>query len=128
MEDERTLHPRVQVPPTDTAPLAALLQERPRARVQLLNAFRTLRGKPLAALSAAGARFEVATLEGVEGIAKLLVDTDLDRVCFGSHAPFFYFESAALKLKESLLSAAQLRAIAADNARWLLPPGSDRRP
>lgn len=128
MEDERTLHPRVQVPPTDSTPLAALLRERPRARVQLLNAFRTLRGKPLALLSAAGVRFEIATLEGVEGITKLLVETDLDRVCFGSHAPFFYFEAAALKLKESVLNATQLSAIAAANARWLIPDGSDKRP
>jgi predicted TIM-barrel fold metal-dependent hydrolase len=128
MEDERTLHPRVLVPPTDTTPLAALLQARPRARVQLLNAFRTVRGKPLAALSTAGARFEIATLEGVEGITKLLVETEIARVCFGSHAPFFYFESAALKLKESVLSATQLRAIAADNARWLIPDGANKRP
>ncbi len=119
MEDERTLHPLVNVPPTDTAPLAALLKERSSARVQLLNAFRTLRGKPLVDLAAAGVRFEIAMLEGVEGITKLLAQIDLDRVCFGSHAPFFYFESAALKLKESVLTEAQLRAISTDNARRL---------
>ena len=120
MEDERTLHPLVNVPATDTAPLAALLHERPAARVQLLNAFRTLRGKPLVDLAAAGARFEIAMLEGVEGITKLLAQIEVDRLCFGSHAPFFYFESAALKLKESVLTAAQLRAISADNARRFL--------
>ena len=121
MEDERTLHPLVNVPPTDTAPLPALLQARPAARVQLLNAFRTLRGKPLVDLAAAGARFEIAMLEGVEGIAKLLAQIGLDRVCFGSHAPFFYLESAVLKLQESVLTAAQLRALSTDNARQLLP-------
>lgn len=120
MEDERTLHPLVNVPATDPAPLAALLRERPAARVQLLNAFRTLRGQPLAELAAAGVRFEIAMLEGVEGITKLRAQIDLGRVCFGSHAPFFYFESAALKLKESVLSEAQLRAISADNARRFL--------
>ncbi len=122
MEDERTLHPLVNVPATDTAPLTALLRDRPAARVQLLNAFRTLRGKPLIELAAAGARFEIAMLEGVEGITKLLAQIDLDRLCFGSHAPFFYFESAALKLKESVLSDHQLRAITVDNARRFLSP------
>jgi predicted TIM-barrel fold metal-dependent hydrolase len=120
MEDERTLHPLVNVPPTDTAPLAALLLRRPTARVQLLNAFRTLRGKPLVDLATAGARFEIAMLEGVEGITKLLAQIDVDRLCFGSHAPLFYFESAAFKLKESLLTESQLRAISVDNARRLL--------
>ena len=120
MEDERTLHPLVNVPPTDTAPLAALLPARPGARVQLLNAFRTLRGKPLTDLAAAGARFEIAMLEAVEGITKTLAQIDLDRVCFGSHAPFFYFESAALKLNESVLSEPQMRAICFENARHLL--------
>ncbi len=117
MEDERTLHPLVNVPATDSAPLPALLQTRPAARVQLLNAFRTVRGKPLLDLAAAGVRFEIATLEFVEGITKLLAQVDLDRVCFGSCAPFFYFESALLKLKESVLSEAQLRAITTGNAR-----------
>jgi predicted TIM-barrel fold metal-dependent hydrolase len=43
------------------------------------------------------------------------------RVLFGSYAPFFYFESALLKLKESPLSDEQLRAIRHDNAQLLLP-------
>ena len=120
MEDERTLHPLVQVPATDAAPLPALLRAQPAARVQVLNAFRTVRGKALVDLAAAGARFEIAMLEGVEGITRLLAQIEVDRVCFGSHAPFFYFESAALKMKESVLSAAQLHAISADNARSLL--------
>jgi predicted TIM-barrel fold metal-dependent hydrolase len=120
MEDERTLHPLVNVPATDAAPLPALLKARPAARVQLLNAFRTLRGQPLVDLAAAGARFEIAMLEGVEGITKLLAQIDLDRVCFGSHAPFFYFEAAALKLKESVLTDAQLRAVTSENVRQLL--------
>lgn len=120
MEDERTLHPLVTVAATDPAPLVGLLKDRPNTRVQLLNAFRTLRGKPLTDLAATGVRFEIAMLEGVEGITKLLAQIDPDRLCFGSHAPFFYFESAALKLKESVLTTAQLRAISWDNARRIL--------
>jgi len=44
----------------------------------------------------------------------------LERILFGSHAPFFYFAAAELKLKESALTAAQLRAIRYDNARRLM--------
>jgi len=120
MEDERTLHPLVNVPPADTAPLAALLQEFPRARVQLLNAFRTVRGAQLAALAKAGARFEIATLEGVAGIGRQLADFGTDRLCFGSGAPFFYLESALLKLKESPLNDSHLAALSSENARTFL--------
>lgn len=120
LEDERTQHPRLQVPPVDVPPLIGLLEKTPAVRVQLINAFRSLRGKPVLDLAAHGARFEIATLEGVEGIANLLAQIPNDRLCFGSHAPFFYFESAKLKLQESALSEVRMKAICADNARRLL--------
>jgi len=116
MEDERTLHPFVQVPPVDTAPLADLLKKTPGLRLQLLNTFRTLRGEPLLRLAAAGAHVEIATLEGVAGVANLLKQLPVERLLFGSHAPLFYFESAALKLKESVLTPDQDRAIRSSNA------------
>ncbi len=120
LEDERTQHPRLPVPPVDTLPLIGLLKETPAARVQLINAFRTLRGKPVLDLAAHGVRFEIATLEGVQGIASLLAQIPDDRLCFGSSAPFFYFESAKLKLRESVLSESQMKAICTGNARRLL--------
>ena len=120
LEDDRTQHLRLTVPPVDMLPLIGLLEKTPAARVHLLNAFRTLRGKPVLDLAAHGTRFEVATLEGVQGIANLLRQIPGDRLCFGSHAPFFYFESAKLKLQESVLSEAQMKAVCAGNARRLL--------
>lgn len=116
MEDERTQHPLVQVPPVDTAPLVDLLKRPLGLRLQLLNAFRTLRGEPLLRLAAAGAHFEIAMLEGVSGVANLLKQLPADRLLFGSHAPLFYFESAVLKLKESGLPPEQDRAVRSGNA------------
>ncbi len=120
MEDERTLHPLVQVPPVDTAPLVDLLKKLPKLRLQLLNAFRTVRAEPLLRLAAVGAHFEISMLEGVGGVANLASQIPVKQILFGSHAPFFYFESAVLKLKESVLTDAQLQAIREDNARRLL--------
>jgi hypothetical protein len=120
MEEERTLHPLVNVPATDCTALPALLARVPGARVQLLNAFRTQRGKPLAALAEAGVSFEIATLEGVAGIERILGELAGLKLLFGSHAPFFYFESAKLKLRESALSDAQMRAVSVENAAALL--------
>ena len=70
----------------------------------MLNAFRTLRGEPLLRLAAAGVHFDIAMLEGVGGVANLVKQLPVERVLFGSHSPLFYFESAALKLKESVLT------------------------
>lgn len=116
MEEERTIHPLVNVAPTDTTPLLDVLKTVPGSRVQLLNAFRTMKGEPALQLAAAGVVFEIATLEGVNGVGNLLEKFPLERLCFGSHAPFFYFESAPLKLQESELGAAQHRAIRTQNA------------
>lgn len=120
MEDERTIHPLVNVPPVDPAPLPELIKPFPQLRVQLLNAFRTLRGLPVKSLAARGIAFEIATLEGVEGLANLFAQVPAERICFGSYAPFFYFESVKLKLRESVLSNAQSQAIRSANARTLL--------
>ena len=121
MEDERTQHPLMRAPHVDVAPLVALLASRPDSRIVLLNWSRGVSGAPLAKLSAAPqVHFDIATLEGVGGVANLLKQVPADRVVFGSYAPFFYFESALLKLKESALSESQLTSIRADNARRLL--------
>lgn len=120
MEDERTLHPLVNVPPTDVAPLPAILQNLPRTRLQLLNVFRTVRGKLIQDLAAARVRFEIATLEGVAGIGNLLEQINESCLLFGSNAPFYYFESSQLKLQESPLNERQLHAIREGNARSFL--------
>ena len=121
MEDLRTQHPLVQVPDVDVAPLADQLKDRPRLRLVLLSALRTLRPATLAQLAAAGnVFFEIAMLEGVEGISRLLEHLPLERLLFGSHLPLFHLESAVLKLRESDLSQAQRDAILHENARRLL--------
>ena len=53
-EDDRTQSAIAKAPSADGTPLAAILKKHPKARVQLLNAFRTLRGKPVLDLAALG--------------------------------------------------------------------------
>jgi predicted TIM-barrel fold metal-dependent hydrolase len=122
MEDERTMHPLLRVEPADTTPLPHLVRETAGLRLVLLNALGTLRAQPLLRIIASGeVYFEISMLEGVGAVASLLSQMPVSRLLFGSHAPFFYFESALLKLKESPLSEEQLRAIRSANARRLLP-------
>ena len=121
MEDERTQHALMRVPHVDVTPLVTLLKSRPTLRVVVLNWSRGVNAALLVKLAAAGqAYFDIATLEGVGGVANLLKQVPVDRLVFGSYAPFFYLESALLKLKESELSEAQEKAIRTGNARRLL--------
>lgn len=121
MEDERMMHPLVRVPPVELGPLAPLVRKLSNLRLVLLNAMRTVREPALAALVRAGQVYvEIAMLEGVGGVERLLAALPADRVLFGSFSPMFYFEAAAGKLQESELTPHQRRAIAAGNARALL--------
>jgi predicted TIM-barrel fold metal-dependent hydrolase len=121
MEDERMMHPRLRVPPVDPSPLAELVARTPGTRLLLLNALAVLRGEKLAAVLRAGEVYvEISMLEGVGGIANALTSVPLERILFGSHAPFFYVESAILKVKESFLTELQTRAVQEGNARRLL--------
>ncbi len=123
MEDERTQHPLVRVPHVNVTPLITLLGTRPQLQVVLLNWFRAANAELLPKLARAGqVFFDIATAEGVGGVSNLLKQVPVERVLFGSHAPFFYFESAFLKLKESPLTDPELFAIQSGNARRLLLP------
>jgi len=121
MEDDRTQHPLLRVPPVDVTPLPQALEAVPEARVMLLNWQRTaLRGPALALLKNPRVLFDIAMLEGILGIETLLNELPPERIVFGSYAPVFYFESAKLKLQESELSEIQSKAITQGNAeRWL---------
>jgi uncharacterized protein len=121
MEDERMMHPRLRVEAVDTTPLLAIIKQTPGLRLVLLNALRTLRDQPLSDLVGGGeVSVDIAMLEGVAGVENLLRQISAERVLFGSHAPLFYFESAALKLKESVIQQPALERIRAGNARRIL--------
>ena len=121
MEDERTQHPLVRVPPVDLAPLAAAVKRVPAARVVLLNAVRGPRGGPLSLLAnTAQVSFDIATLEGAGGVANLIEQVPADRVLYGSHVPFFYPEAAVLKMAESRLAEDAARTVLSGNAEALL--------
>ena len=124
MEDERMMHPLLRVPPIDPSPLIEIVSHIPGLRLVLLNAMpvRNFRGETMQKLTKAGdVLVEIAMLEGMGGVNKLLKEVSVDRVLFGSNAPLFYFESAPLKLQESSLDDSKLRSIRSANARRLLP-------
>ena len=121
MEDIRTQHPLMRVPPVDVSALPQLIESEPGARLMLLNWTPSLRGQQLKPLVDKGTVcFDISMVEGIEGVARLLERVSPERVLFGSHYPFFYFEAALLKMKESGLPDDQQKAVFEGNARRML--------
>lgn len=127
MEDIRTQNPLVKIPPVDPGPLADLMKRSPNLRVQLLNAgyhggANTRHMGDISRLE--NLYYDFACQESVAGVAKLVAQTSPERVLFGSHYPFFYFESSFLKVYEAGLPAEQETAVLEGNARRLLGSGA----
>ncbi len=123
MEDPRMQHPLARVKDVDTAPLANLVTGCPGLQLMLLNAVQSVRGNALKKLVATNrVFFEIATLEGMAGIARTLKQMPLSLLLFGSHSPYFVIESALLKLRESPLTDAQKTAICNGNASRVAKP------
>ncbi len=121
MEDERTQHALHRVPHVDAKPLARIVSKLPKLRLVLLNAFRSLPVLQCGEVAKAGqVWFDIAMLESVAGVTKLVEQVSHQRVLFGSHSPLFYFESSELKLIESGLPDSVLRQIREVNAFRIL--------
>lgn len=120
MEDERTQARACSVPHVDLAPLVEHAGAVPEARIQVLNAHRALRPGQAEELAAASVSFDLATLEGTGGVAQFVDRVGAERLLFGSFQPLFYFDSARLKLQESVLGGRAEQLICAENARRLL--------
>jgi len=122
MEDTRTQPSGIE--PVDPAPLADVLSRLPQARLVLLNYGNWTDeegGEGIAKIrKAENAWFDIAMNEGVGGLSRLIAATSPRRVVFGSHSPFFIFESAWLKVVSEALPAEHERAVCEDNAKSLL--------
>jgi len=116
-EDERTQHPLVQVPNASVAKLPSLLRAISDMRVQLLNVRALMQPLLKEIMQTGTVAIDFAMVEGVHGVKRLAEMAGPDRVTFGSYFPFYYFESALLKVKESGVDA---RTVLEANARRLL--------
>ena len=121
MEDERTQHPLLHVPPVDLAPLADAVKRVPGLRMELLNCGVHFREEQVrSALDAGEVYTEISSVEGVGGVGRVVHELPLSRLLFGSYYPFFDFESALFKMRESGLDDTSQKAINEDNARRLV--------
>src|SRR5258705_94580 len=117
MEDPRVNHPIINVGPVTLGPLVKAVESTPKAKVQLLHFSGP--AKPSESeqfsqfMTSSNAVMDISRLEGNGAIGRMIgtitglpsARVPVDRVAFGSHAPFFPVETALLKLVESPLDA-----------------------
>ncbi len=129
MEDERVHHPAIDVPAVNASPLPDVLKKVPVAKVQLINSGGAQLGNNVPILvRETQITFDIAATEGNGGVGRLIEGTNpsyrgaipVERLVFGSHAPYFPCESALMKLFESPLSLEQLEKLMSANARRLI--------
>ena len=129
MEDTRVHHPIITVGNIVAAPLVSILKMEPQAKVQLLHFSGNVQGGDLRSLmTETSATIDISRWEGNGAVGRMIgsapgatgARVPVERVLFGSHAPYFPLETALLKLVESPASAEQLHAIMQGNARRIL--------
>jgi uncharacterized protein len=130
MEDPRVHHPIINVGPVTFTPLLKAVKNTPNAKLQLLHFSGWTPGLDLSEFMAkTNTVIDISRLEGNGAIGRMIgsitglpsLRVPIDRIAFGSHAPYFPMETAILKLIESPLDVQQLHAIMQGNARRLLP-------
>lgn len=126
LEDPRVHHPSIRILPTPATPLVKLLKGRPAARVQLLGSWQWMRVAQSRALQELpNVLHDMSNLEAVGAVGRVIDGTHwsltgkvpVERILFGSHAPYFPVEAALFRTFESPLTLAQMQAIMAGNAR-----------
>jgi predicted TIM-barrel fold metal-dependent hydrolase len=130
MEDPRLHHPIINVGPVAFDPLLKVMKSTPNAKVQLLHFSGASPGDDLSQFMTNPNTFlDISRMEGNGAVGRVIGSVQglpsprapVERLVFGSHAPYFPVETALLKLIESPLDAQQLQAIMQRNARRLLP-------
>lgn len=117
MEDDRTRHPRYSPPSVDAGPLAKLVGKIEGLRLVILNAGKTITAEQAADVVRGGdVLVDIAMIEGLEALSRWVEAVGPERLLFGSYAPFFYPESATLKLVESGLPESVVTKIRGANA------------
>ncbi len=129
LEDPRVHHPSIRILPTPATPLVNLMKTMPAARVQLLSSWQWMRVAQSRGLQELpNVLHDMANLEAVGAVGRVLAgnhwslpgQVPVERILFGSHAPYFPVEAALFRLFESPLTLPQMQAIMETNARRVL--------
>ncbi len=115
MEDTRTQSSSLQTPNVDPRPLQHWMQQIPHAKVQILNCRPSAFDRQTFA-SIPRLTVDTSRVDGTDGVALLANAIGVNRVLYGSHSPFLIPEAACIRMIETGIPAADVRAIMQQNA------------
>jgi predicted TIM-barrel fold metal-dependent hydrolase len=121
MEDERTHHLRCKVPGLGVAPILAVAAHFPSLPVVALCPY--YHEAVELAKGPGNIRFDLSHVETLRTVASLAAEVPVERVLFGTHAPFLQPRAAVMKLEAPYVPVGVRAAIGAGNARAILPAG-----
>ena len=126
MEDSRVHHPIVLTRDVSFDPLVDIMKKIPQAKVQLLSWNERVNRKLLDKLmSETSVVLDISWLESDGALGRLIegnswsgpeTPVPVERILFGSHAPYFPVEAGIIKLFESPLTLEQMKAVMNVNA------------
>ena len=117
MEDERTHHPRVQVPAIGIDDIIAFANDHSNTALIVLGLYYQEAREVLT--TTGNARVDISFVETFHTIASLESDVPVGRILLGSHSPFLAARSAILKLLAPHVSDETRQAIASENFQSL---------
>jgi predicted TIM-barrel fold metal-dependent hydrolase len=130
MEDSRNHHPIVTTRNVNMEALLDAAKKVPTAKIQLLYWNHRINNNLMTRIvQESGILFDTARIETSGGLEKMIsghlwnadaTPVPVERILFGSHAPYFPVEANLLKLIESPLTLAQARSIMNGNAQQLI--------
>ena len=126
MEDSRVHHPIVVTRELSFDPLVEIMKKIPKAKVQLLCWNERVSSELLKKLVLeTNIVLDISWLESTGALGRMIegnhwygprTPVPVERIVFGSHAPYFPVESAIIKLFESPLTLEQMKAVMNVNA------------
>ena len=126
MEDSRVHHPIVLTRELSFDPLVEIMKKIPKAKVQLLNWNERVSSELLKKLVLeTNIVLDISWLESTGALGRMIdgnhwygprTPVPVERILFGSHAPYFPVDSAIIKLFESPLTLEQMKAVMNVNA------------
>ncbi len=115
LEDERRHHPLMKVPPPDKEALRSLSKRHPETTFHLACAYLP---ELTQLVEAENFVFEISSLERLDTIKALLEVMPAERLCFGSHTPFYYTRAATMKIETADVPDSAVAAICAGPVQW----------
>ena len=126
LEDTRVQHPIVASREISFEPILDVMKNNPKAKLQLLNWNDYVNDELLKKfVLETKVTFDIAWLESTGGLGRLIdgnswfglrTPVPVERIMFGSYAPYFPLESAMMKLFESPLTLQQMTSVMNVNA------------